>query len=316
MTSKISGVDALGLAAQRLKEGGIVALPTETVYGLGVDAENEAAIARMYEIKGRPKDHPVIVHIADFQELSYWTIAIPDYAARLAEAFWPGPMTLILPRSGKAKDFITGGQDFVGVRIPAHPIALQLLRNFRELGGHGVAAPSANRFGEVSPTSAQHVINDLGDLLGDGDLVIDGGESVVGVESTIIDCSRALPRILRLGAITEAMIEEVTPIDPDADLAEIRVSGSLAKHYSPRAKVMIDVAPEPGDGLIALADIESRDGVIRLGAPASIEEFARNLYSAFRKADSMGLERVVVILPNGDGLAAAIRDRVSRAATM
>lgn len=316
MTSKISGVDALGLAAKCLKAGGIVALPTETVYGLGVDAENETAIARMYEIKGRPKDHPVIVHIAEYQDLSYWTTEIPDYAARLANAFWPGPMTLILPRSGKAKDFITGGQDFVGVRIPAHPIALQLLRNFRELGGHGVAAPSANRFGEVSPTSAQHVINDLGDLLGDSDLVIDGGESVVGVESTIIDCSRALPRILRLGAITEAMIEEVTPIDPDADLAEIRVSGSLAKHYSPRAKVMIDVVPEPGDGVIALATFDTQDDVIRLSAPASIEEFARNLYGAFRKADSMGLERVVVILPHGDGLAAAIRDRVSRAATM
>lgn len=316
MTSKISGVDALGLAAQRLKEGGIVALPTETVYGLGVDAENEAAITRMYEIKGRPKDHPVIVHIADFQDLSYWTTEIPDYAARLAKAFWPGPMTLILPRSGAAKDFITGGQEFVGVRIPAHPIALQLLRNFRELGGHGVAAPSANRFGEVSPTSAQHVVNDLGDLLGDGDLVIDGGESVVGVESTIIDCSRALPRILRLGAITEAMIEEVTQIDPDADLAEIRVSGSLAKHYSPRARVLIDVAPEPGDGVIALATFDTQDDVIRLSAPASIEEFARNLYGAFRKADSMGLERVVVIPPHGDGLAAAIRDRVSRAATM
>ncbi len=316
MTSKISGVDALGLAAQCLKAGGIVALPTETVYGLGVDAENETAIARMYRIKGRPKDHPVIVHIAEYQDLSYWTTEIPDYAARLAKAFWPGPMTLILPRSGQAKDFITGGQEFVGVRIPAHPIALQLLRKFRELGGHGVAAPSANRFGEVSPTSAQHVINDLGDVLGDGDLVIDGGESVVGVESTIIDCSRALPRILRLGAITEAMIEEVTPIDPDADLAEIRVSGSLAKHYSPRAKVMIDVVPEPGDGVIALATSETRDDVIRLSAPSSIEEFARNLYGAFRKADSMGLERVVVILPHGDGLAAAIRDRVSRAATM
>lgn len=316
MTSKISGVDALGLAAQSLKAGGIVALPTETVYGLGVDAENETAIARMYRIKGRPKDHPVIVHIAEYQDLSYWTTEIPDYAARLANAFWPGPMTLILPRSGAAKDFITGGQEFVGVRIPAHPIALQLLRNFRELGGHGIAAPSANRFGEVSPTSAQHVINDLGDLLGDGDLVIDGGESVVGVESTIIDCSRALPRILRLGAITEAMIEEVTPIDPDADLAEIRVSGSLAKHYSPRAKVMIDVVPEPGDGVIAIATFDTQDDVIRLSAPASIEEFARNLYGAFRKADSMGLERVVVILPHGDGLAAAIRDRVSRAATM
>ena len=308
--------EVINRSAKRLRDGGVIALPTETVYGLGVDAENQAAVSRMYSIKGRPAEHPVIVHIADQSDLQYWTSNIPDYALQLANSFWPGPMTLILPRSLVAKDFITGGQDCVGVRIPAHPIALQILRSFRDLGGHGIAAPSANRFGEVSPTSAQHVLSDIGKFLTEEDLIIDGGESVVGVESTIIDCTRSLPRILRLGAITQSMIEEITSIDPDADLAEIRVSGSLARHYSPRAKVLIDVAPEPGDGLIALSEFSAGPEVVRLTAPTSTEEFARTLYGAFRKADSLGIERVVVIVPKGDGLALAIRDRVSRAASL
>lgn len=308
--------EVINRSAKRLRDGGVIALPTETVYGLGVDAENQAAVSRMYSIKGRPAEHPVIVHIADQSDLQYWTSNIPDYALQLANSFWPGPMTLILPRSLVAKDFITGGQDCVGVRIPAHPIALQILRSFRDLGGHGIAAPSANRFGEVSPTSAQHVLSDIGKFLTEEDLIIDGGESVVGVESTIIDCTRSLPRILRLGAITQSMIEEITSIDPDADLAEIRVSGSLARHYSPRAKVLIDVAPEPGDGLIALSEFSAGPEVVRLTAPTSTEEFARTLYGAFRKADSLGIDRVVVIIPKGDGLALAIRDRVSRAASL
>ena len=308
--------EVINRSAKRLRDGGVIALPTETVYGLGGDAENQAAVSRMYSIKGRPAEHPVIVHIADQSDLQYWTSNIPDYALQLANSFWPGPMTLILPRSSVAKDFITGGQDCVGVRIPAHPIALQILRSFRDLGGHGIAAPSANRFGEVSPTSAQHVLADIGKFLAEEDLIIDGGESVVGVESTIIDCTRSLPRILRLGAITQSMIEEITSIDPDADLAEIRVSGSLARHYSPRAKVLIDVAPQPGDGLIALSEFSAGPEVVRLTAPTSTEEFARTLYGAFRKADSLGIERVVVIVPKGDGLALAIRDRVSRAASL
>lgn len=316
MTIDISGAEALDAAAQRLKAGGIVAIPTETVYGLAVDAENERAVARMYSIKGRPASHPVIVHIADQSDLSYWTTRIPGYALQLAKAFWPGPMTLILPRSAAAKDFITGGQEFVGIRIPAHPMALQILRRFRELGGHGIAAPSANQFGQVSPTSAQHVASDIGFKLDDADLIIDGGASVVGVESTIIDCSRELPRILRLGAITEAMISEISPIDPDGDVEEIRVSGSLTRHYSPIAKVLIDSEPQSGDGLIALADIPTGDEVTRLAAPQTVEEFARNLYSAFRKADTLGIRRVIVILPKGDGLADAIRDRVKRAAAL
>ncbi|NCX33748.1 MAG: threonylcarbamoyl-AMP synthase, partial [Actinobacteria bacterium] len=180
-------------------------------------------------------------------------------------------------------------------------------------GGHGLAAPSANRFGSVSPTSAGDVKEEIGELLGPEDLILDGGASEVGVESTIIDCSRALPRILRLGAVTEAMIESITPIDSDSDIEEIRVSGSLTRHYSPRAKVVIDREAKSGEGLIALSEVITPAGVTRLSSPNSIEEYARLLYSALRKGDSQGLEVVVVIPPRGEGLAAAIRDRIMRA---
>jgi L-threonylcarbamoyladenylate synthase len=306
-------LDSLKDAAKRLKNGGLVAFPTETVYGLGVDAENEAAIARMYEVKGRPKDHPVIVHISDQNQVAYWAEEVPYYAITLMRKFWPGPMTLILKRSERAKDFITGGQDYVGLRIPSNPVAQKLLSEFESLGGHGVAAPSANRFGSISPTSASDVSEEINEFLSDQDLILDGGSSEVGVESTIIDCSRELPRILRLGAVTEAMIETVTPIDADGDLEEIRVSGSLTRHYSPRAKVVADREAESGEGFIALSDIPTPSGAIRLSSPNSIEDFARSLYSAFRKGDSTGLKVIVVTPPRGDGLAAAIRDRIMRA---
>lgn len=306
-------IETLNQAAKRLQVGALVAFPTETVYGLGADAENESAIARMYEVKGRPTNHPVIVHISNQNLVSFWAEEIPDYAISLMRRFWPGPMTLILKRSEKAKDFITGGQEFVGLRIPSNPIALKLLSEFESLGGHGVAAPSANRFGSVSPTSARDVAEEIGELLGEDDLILDGGASEVGVESTIIDCSRELPRILRLGAVTEAMIETVTPIDSDSDLEEIRVSGSLTRHYSPRAKVVAGREAESGEGFIALSDIPTPKGAIRLSAPDSIEDYARSLYSALRKGDSVGLGVIVVIPPRGEGLAAAIRDRIIRA---
>ena len=299
-------IESLNQAAKRLQIGALVAFPTETVYGLGVDAENEPAVARMYEVKGRPANHPVIVHISDQNLVSYWAEEIPDYAIALMRKFWPGPMTLILKRSKNAKDFITGGQEFVGLRIPSNPIALKLLSEFESLGGHGVAAPSANRFGSVSPTSAKDVAEDIGELLSKEDLILDGGTSEVGVESTIIDCSRELPRILRLGAVTEAMIETVTPIDTDSSLEEIRVSGSLTRHYSPRAKVIIDREAKPGEGLIALSDIPTPDGAVRLTAPDSVEDYARSLYSALRKGDSAGLGVIVLNPPGGEGLAAAI----------
>ena len=306
-------IESLNQAAKRLQIGALVAFPTETVYGLGVDAENESAVARMYEVKGRPANHPVIVHISDQNLVSYWAEEIPEYAIALMRKFWPGPMTLILKRSKNAKDFITGGQEFVGLRIPSNPIALKLLSEFESLGGHGVAAPSANRFGSVSPTSAKDVAEEIGELLSKEDLILDGGTSEVGVESTIIDCSRELPRILRLGAVTEAMIETVTRIDTDSNLEEIRVSGSLSRHYSPRAKVIIDREAKPGEGLIALSDIPTPDGAVRLTAPDSVEDYARSLYSALRKGDSAGLGVIVVNPPRGEGLAAAIRDRIMRA---
>lgn len=308
-------LESLSAAALRLKAGGIVAFPTETVYGLGVDAENEAAVARMYEVKGRPSNHPVIVHIADQNQVSYWVETLPKYAIEFMRKFWPGPMTLILKRSGAAKDFITGGQDYVGVRMPSNAIALNLLKEFERIGGHGIAAPSANRFGSVSPTSAADVAEEVGKYLDEADLILDGGRCEVGVESTIIDCSRELPRILRLGAITEAMIKEISPIDEDGDIEEIRVSGSLTRHYSPRAIVISDRMAEPGEGLIALSQIETPSGVIRLAAPNSVAEYARALYSALRKGDTQGMRFIVVIPPEGDGLAAAIRDRIRRAST-
>jgi len=306
-------IESQAQASRLLRAGSLIAFPTETVYGLGVDAENESAVARMFEVKGRPAKHPVIVHISDQNLVSYWAEEIPEYAIALMRKFWPGPITLILKRSGNAKDFITGGQEFVGLRIPSNPIALKLLSEFESLGGHGVAAPSANRFGSVSPTSAKDVVEEIGELLGDDDLIIDGGASEVGVESTIIDCSRELPRILRLGAVTEAMIETITPIDTDSNLEEIRVSGSLTRHYSPRAKVIIDREAKPGEGLIALSDIPTPDGAVRLTAPDSVNDYARSLYSALRKGDSAGLGVIVVNPPRGEGLADAIRDRILRA---
>lgn len=306
--------DALNSASQALKEGALVAFPTETVYGLGADATNPSAVARIYEVKGRPADHPLIVHLADAQDIAEWSEEIPDYAIALARNFWPGPMTLILKRSHLAQDFITGSQETVGLRVPEHTLALALLQAFKKSGGKGIAAPSANRFGHVSPTSAVAVQEELAPYLNSADLILDGGPSVVGVESTIIDCTSSAPRILRPGAITEEMIEDVTGLAIVNRDEIIRVSGALEKHYSPEAKVLLDQEPQPGDGLIAQHDFQTPSGVTRLAAPASVEEFARILYSSLRAADAAKLARVIVIQPQGDGLALAIRDRLGRSA--
>ncbi len=315
--------DALATAAQALKDGSLVAFPTETVYGLGADATNVAAVARIYEVKGRPADHPLIVHIANHKYLEQWISDIPRYAIALAREFWPGPMTLILQRSELAKDFITGGQNTVGIRIPDNSLALGLLEAFHNLGGAGIAAPSANRFGQVSPTTADAVKEEIGSHLSEKDLILDGGPSEVGLESTIIDCTGDLPRILRPGAITIAMIEEATglkvsnrPIEKtlSTEQEKIRVSGSLENHYAPKAKVILDQQPVVGSGFIALESIDTPDGVIRLAAPKSVEEFARVLYSALREGDHQSLDSIYIAQPAGDGLAIAIRDRLSRSA--
>ena len=222
-------------------------------------------------------------------------------------------MTLILQRSAAAKDFVTGGQETVGLRVPNHPVALELLKKFEAIGGRGVAAPSANLFGKVSPTTAVAVSSELSDRLQPGDLVLEGGASVVGIESTIIDCSKAAPSILRPGAITEQMISEVTGLSLIQKDSGIRVSGALESHYAPKAKVFLNSATQPGDGFIALASIETPAGVVRLCSPEDEIEYAQQLYAALRLADEKGLTRVVAIAPEGDGIAIAIRDRLSKA---
>jgi len=305
----------MGDAASVLMSGGLVAFPTETVYGLGADACNAAAVARIYSVKGRPSDHPLIVHVASIDALGDWAADVPEYAIALARDYWPGPMTLVVTRSELAADFITGGQDTVGVRVPNHPVALGLLEAFARAGGKGVAAPSANRFGNVSPTTANAVSDELSDYLGMSDVILDGGACAVGVESTIVDCTGDVPKILRPGAITEEMIEHSTGLDVlDAQGVAIRVSGSLESHYSPIAMVVLDQPPVAGQGFIAMADVATAAGVVRLAAPTTHDEFARVLYSALRAADEQGLNTVVVAQPEGNGIAIAIRDRLMRAA--
>ena len=306
-------------AATNLLAGNLVAFPTETVYGLGADALNKQAVARVYQVKGRPADHPLIVHLHSMQVMGQWVEDVPEYAIALGRDFWPGPMTLIFKRSNLAQDFITGGQDTVGIRIPNHVVALALLEAFHNLGGRGVAAPSANRFGHVSPTTAKAVSDELTQYLQPEDQVMDGGPCAVGVESTIIDCTGDAPRILRPGAITEEMIKESTGLSAimtrsSEESENIRVSGSLEKHYAPAAKVLLDQSPVAGQGFIAPSRRVTPTGVTRLAAPKNADEFARDLYTALRKADELGLQEVVVEQPLGDGIAIAIRDRLSRAA--
>jgi L-threonylcarbamoyladenylate synthase len=304
-------------AALALKQGNLVAFPTETVYGLGADATNEKAVARIYEVKGRPTDHPLIVHISSMELLDKWASEIPEYAIKLARAFWPGPMTLILPRKELAKDFITGGQNNIGIRVPAHTVSLALLKEFEAQGGLGVTAPSANRFGKLSPTTAAAVEMELGKFLSNADRILDGGASKVGVESTIIDCTNALPVILRPGAVTIEMIEEVLDIELDLGSApskEIKAPGILASHYSPNAKIYLSGLPSPGDGYIALSDLPTPAGAIRLASPKDNDEYAQILYESLRSADSKGLKNVFVVPPHNQGVGVAINDRLVKAA--
>ena len=307
--------DSISNAAKALIDGHLVAFPTETVYGLGADATNEKAVSRIYSVKGRPVGHPLIVHITSINKLEQWATDIPDYAIKLAREFWPGPMTLILPRTDLAKDFITGGQNNVGLRVPAQPIALALLKKFEELGGQGLAAPSANRFGAVSPTTSGAVNEELGEFFDEGDLVLDGGKCLVGIESTIIDCSDERPKILRLGPLTKNQINEFFNKDIiNTSLNNIiKVSGSFKKHYSPNAKVFINEEPKPGDGMYALNSVLTPPGVIRIGMPENSTEFARELYSSLRKADKLNLQKIVIYAPAGNGIEEAIAERIQKA---
>ncbi len=311
------------VAAAALAAGRLAALPTETVYGLGARADDPHAIARVYAAKGRPADHPLIAHLASPEALDDWGRAIPEYAVALAEECWPGPLTLVVPRTRRAGDFITGGQDTVAVRVSSHPVMAAVLAGLVELTGDpgiAVAAPSANRFGRVSPTSAAHVIAELAEHLHDDDVVLDGGESAVGVESTIIDCTDALPRVLRPGAVSAEDVTAITGL-PCGTGSKVRASGTLASHYAPRATVtLIDagaLAPADDDartGLLALADVATPDGMVRLAAPATADDYARVLYSALRDADALGLASVLAVPPPAAGIGAAVLDRLTRAA--
>lgn len=316
VTSKCS-LHAIQKGAILLSTGSLVVFPTETVYGLGADATNQEAVGSIYKVKGRPTGHPLIVHISDVLFLSKWARDVPEYAMKLSNIFWPGPMTLVLPRTELAKNFTTGGQDNVALRIPSHPVALELLKEFEKLGGLGVAAPSANRFGKVSPTTALAVKIELGEYLSNSDLILDGGTSKVGVESTIIDCTSELPVILRPGGVTAEMIQEALEVELDLGFAaskEIKVPGMLPSHYSPNAKIFLSGTPSPGDGFIALSHIPTPEKVIRLASPVNIKEYAQQLYSAFRLADSKRLKKVFVRPPTGKGLAIAVNDRLKKAA--
>jgi L-threonylcarbamoyladenylate synthase len=313
--------DALAVAAQSLISGHLVAFPTETVYGLGANATDRAAVTKIYAAKARPTDHPLIVHLHSMQAMGDWAEDIPAYAIALARDFWPGPMTLVLKRSPLAQDFITGGQDSVAVRVPDHVVALALLEAFSAIGGKGVVAPSANRFGHVSPTTAQAVSDELSSYLSAEDQILDGGPCAVGVESTIIDCTGSSPKILRPGAITAQMITTSTGLEAveltdskDSAQENIRVSGSLEAHYAPAAQVLLDQNPQAGQGFIAVATTATPGGVIRLASPTNDVEFAQSLYASLRKADELGLSHIVIEQPQGAGIAIAIRDRLMRAA--
>lgn len=309
--------DIISRAAKTLIDGHLVAFPTETVYGLGADATNEKAVSRIFKVKGRPSDHPLIVHIPSSNLLDIWARDIPDYARALAREFWPGPMTLVLKRNQLAKDFITGGQESVGLRVPSQSDALNLLITFEKLGGFGIAAPSANKFGAVSPTTAIAVKDELGNSLDFNDLILDGGSCSIGIESTIINCTEIKPSILRSGAITKMMIEDCCDFKVTLHRAqsEIKSPGMLLSHYSPKAKVVLNDYASSGDGFLAMANIPTPNGALRLAAPSTIEDFARVLYSAFRLGDMKKLNRIVVFLPPGEGLIEAIKDRVTKAAT-
>jgi len=308
-------------AARLLRAGGLVALPTETVYGLGADAEDPSAVARVLAAKGRPADHPLIVHLADADAVHEgWAVEVPAYALLLAAACWPGPLTLVLPRGPRAGDHVTGGQGTVGLRVPSHPVAHALLVAF----GGGVAAPSANRFGRVSPTDAEHVLDELAGVLEPGrDAVLEGERSEVGVESTIVDCTGPAPRLLRPGAVGVEEIEAVTGLDVQAADSSVRAPGTLAAHYAPAAQVVLATTADAASvvaaaagpvALLAPVPVPTPEGVLRLAAPPDSPAYARALYAALRQADAAGIRTVVAVPPVGGALADAVLDRLRRAA--
>lgn len=307
--------EAIRDAALALKAGHLVAFPTETVYGLGADARNPEAVKRIYEVKGRPADHPLIVHISSINQVQKWAAEIPDYAIALARNFWPGPMTLIFRRSEIAADFITGGQATVGLRIPSNPIALALTHEFEKISGSAIAAPSANRFGQVSPTCSQDVYDELGEYLTPYDQILDGGTSTIGIESTIVDCTSEYPRILRPGFVTreEIQSESNLPILKSGKMSNMKFSGSFENHYAPKCRVILGSYTLSGAGFLALSNVSTPKDMVRIASPSTVTEFAQVLYWSFREADKKSLDTLVVIPPEVEGVGEAILERLSKA---
>ncbi len=296
----------VGRAAEVIVAGGLVAIPTETVYGLAADATNPAAVARIFDVKGRPADHPLIVHLHSIDQLPDWAGEVSETTATLAEAGWPGPLTLIVPRAADVIDEVTGGRNTVGLRVPAHPIARQLL----ERCGVGLAAPSANRFGAVSPTTADHVLSDLGGRLDPRrDVILDGGACPIGVESTIIDCASSPPQLLRAGGIPVEDVERLLFGVVAGASGPSRASGMLASHYAPRCAVRVvdsaDDAAALRAGTIGAEVLDLTDDLVT---------YARELYAILRDADDRGVTTLIAVLPPAHGLGHAIRDRLTKAA--
>jgi len=317
----LSSPAVVARAAQHLRTGELVAFPTETVYGLGADARNPNAVHRIFAAKGRPANHPVIVHIAEMHDVEAWAREFPEGARRLAAAFWPGPLTLIVPRAAQVDDTVTGGQDSVGLRMPSHPVARQLLTAFAALGGSGIAAPSANRFGHVSPTTAQHVAADLGDAVA---MILDGGACDVGIESTIVAFTSANPVLLRPGGVSVDELIRVlgaAPRVPDANAP--RAPGTLASHYAPRTPARIIPAESltreiarTGGSAAVLARTITRPGEFAgtwIGAPISAHAYAHDLYASLRALDSVGSAIILVEDVPEDSAWLAVRDRLVRA---
>ena len=310
----------IALATSTIASGKLCAIPTETVYGLAANALDESAVARVFEAKERPADHPLIVHVASTEDANDWITELPKWAIELTKVVWPGPLTIVGPRTKLASDCVTGGQDTVAVRVPSHPIAQELLRQLKARGVNGLVAPSANRFGHVSPTSAAHVAADLGEYLdANGDLILDGGDCQVGVESTIVLATDSQPVVLRPGAVTAADIKRITGVDvSEAATNAPRVSGALDSHYSPTAQVVLingaETEFENNAGFLALAQTPTPTGLVRLASPETVEDFAHELYSSLRAGDDLMLNTIYVVPPTGDGLAQAINDRLNRAA--
>jgi L-threonylcarbamoyladenylate synthase len=309
-------------AVAALRSGHLVALPTETVYGLAGNASSRESVEKIFRAKGRPAHHPVIVHLSSVDVVDEWASDVPAWARPLMDALWPGPLTLIVPRAPAVLDAVTGGQSTVGIRVPAHPLTLDVLDRF----GSGLAAPSANRYGRVSPTTAHDVAVELGDHLDAHDLVLDGGPCHVGVESTIVGAWDATPRMLRPGAVTAEQIHDITGLTPDVAADGVRAPGSTASHYAPTAQVVVVEVGQLGDalerlsaghrvGVVAPADVVSDPLSTRLASPADADEYARGLYAALRKADVFGMDVVIAVPPPAKGVGLAVRDRLYRAAS-